>query len=103
MKPLLAALLLLIVPAASAQDWATSVRTDARAMHDDIARNHPGPFDPANRGFAARNDRGLALAVPMKVYRGRRRGSNVPLVPRDAYPGDLTDTAALERWIAGLR
>lgn len=63
MKPLLAALLLLIVPAASAQDWATSLRTDARVMHDDIARNHPGSVDPENPGFAAKNDRGLALAL----------------------------------------
>lgn len=46
---------------------------------------------------------GFARAViPMKVYRGRRRGSNVPARPVHAYTGDMRDTAALERWIAGL-
>jgi len=40
--------------------------------------------------------------VPMKVYRGRKRGSNVPHVPAFRYPGDMRDTAALERWIAAL-
>ena len=44
------------------------------------------------------------VAVPMKVYRGRARGSNVPLRPaaRHLFPGDLRDTAALERWVAML-
>jgi hypothetical protein len=46
---------------------------------------------------------GFARAViPMKVYRGRRRGSNVPARPVRQYRGDMRDTAALERWIAGL-
>jgi len=40
--------------------------------------------------------------VPMKVYRGRPRGSNVPQQPAHRYTGDLRDTAALERWVAGL-
>jgi hypothetical protein len=42
-------------------------------------------------------------SVPMKVWRGRARGSNQPLVPVHRYDGDLADTAALERWIATLR
>ncbi|QWT19503.1 hypothetical protein KPL74_17365 [Bacillus sp. NP157] len=63
MKCLLAAALLLALPAASAQDWAASLRMDAQAMHDDIAVNHPGPVDPENPGFAAKNDQGLALAL----------------------------------------
>jgi hypothetical protein len=42
------------------------------------------------------------ISVPMKVYRGRKRGSNVPLDPVHAFPGDLRDTAALEAWIATL-
>ena len=42
------------------------------------------------------------LVVPMKVYRGRKRGSNVPAMPRHVYHGDMRDTAALERWIAAL-
>lgn len=63
MRYLLAASLLLSLPVASAQDWAASLRIDAKAMHDDIARNHPGPVDPENPGFAAKNDQGLALAL----------------------------------------
>ncbi|MFA6114433.1 MAG: S41 family peptidase [Sphingomonas sp.] len=42
------------------------------------------------------------LSVPMKVYRGRKRGSNVPLDPVHAFPGNLRDTAALEAWVATL-
>jgi len=63
MKYLLAASLLLALPVAHAEDWAANLRKDAQAMHDDIARNHPGPVDPQNPGFAARNDKGLALAL----------------------------------------
>ncbi|SFW24542.1 S41 family peptidase [Luteibacter sp. UNCMF366Tsu5.1] len=63
MKSLLATALLLTAPIASAQDWAASLRMDAKAMHDDIARNHPGPVDPENPGFAAKNDQALALAL----------------------------------------
>jgi hypothetical protein len=36
------------------------------------------------------------------VYRGRKRGNNVPLVPAHAYDGNLADTNALEHWIATL-
>lgn len=46
---------------------------------------------------------GIATAVvPMKVYRGRRRGANVPWTPAHLFTGDMTDTPALERWIAAL-
>jgi len=46
---------------------------------------------------------GLALvAIPTKVYRGRLRGSNEAYRPEFAYDGDLSDTAALEAWIASL-
>jgi hypothetical protein len=38
----------------------------------------------------------------MKVYRGRPRGNNVPLVPRYRYPGDVADTTTLEKWITEL-
>jgi len=41
-------------------------------------------------------------AVPMKVYRGRPRGSNVPVKPDFAYAGDLRDTGRLAAWIATL-
>ena len=46
---------------------------------------------------------GFARAViPMKVYRGRKRGSNVPARPVHAYTGDMRNTDQLERWITGL-
>ena len=40
--------------------------------------------------------------IPMKVYRDRPRGSNAPLTPVHRFPGDLRDTAALERWVVAL-
>jgi len=46
---------------------------------------------------------GIAQAVvPMKVYRGRKRGSNEPAVPRYRYTGDMRDDAALAQWMAAL-
>jgi hypothetical protein len=42
------------------------------------------------------------IVVPMKVYRGRSRGANEPVVPVHAFGGDISDSAAIERWIAGL-
>lgn len=44
-----------------------------------------------------------AVSIPMKVYRDRARGSNVPVVPVHRFDGDIADTAALEAWVAGLR
>jgi hypothetical protein len=43
-----------------------------------------------------------AVSMPMKVYRGRARGSNEPAVPVHAFTGDINDTAALELWLASL-
>ncbi|MFC5343847.1 peptidase S41 (plasmid) [Brevundimonas staleyi] len=46
---------------------------------------------------------GLGQAVvPMKVYRGRPRGSNAPWSPVRRFSGDIDDTSALEDWIIGL-
>lgn len=43
---------------------------------------------------------GLArISVPMKVYRGRARGSNQPHAPDLRYDGDLRDTDALQAWL----
>jgi len=56
------------------RDWAATLRADARAYHDRIAEDHPGPVNRLDPGFAARNDAGLALAL--------RRAS----IARD-YPG----------------
>lgn len=50
-------------PTAPPRDWAATLRMDAKALHDDIAANHPGPVNPDDPGFAARNDAQLALAL----------------------------------------
>lgn len=43
-----------------------------------------------------------AVSMPMKVYRGRKRGSNVPAVPVHRFAGDIGDTKALEQWVVTL-
>lgn len=53
------------------------------------------------RGRRLPSGRATAV-VPMKVYRGRTRGSNEPAVPAHLWTGALSDTAGLERWIAAL-
>lgn len=46
---------------------------------------------------------GLArISVPMKVFRGRVRGSNEPHVPDRRFDGDMRDTRALEAWLLAL-
>ena len=45
------------------RDWAATLRTDATAMHDAIAENHPGMINPDDPDFAALNDRQYALAL----------------------------------------
>jgi hypothetical protein len=46
---------------------------------------------------------GLSIvSVPMKVYRGRSRGTNQAYRPVHVFEGDMNDRAALERWIARL-
>lgn len=49
--------------AAPQRDWSAALRTDAAAMHDAIAANHPGPVNPADPSFAARNDEQLQRAL----------------------------------------
>ena len=44
---------------------------------------------------------GLGLfGFSMKVHRGRPRGHNESYKPKFAWPGDMNDTAAIEKWIA---
>ncbi|NYZ63884.1 hypothetical protein [Luteimonas deserti] len=43
-----------------------------------------------------------AVAIPMKVYRGRSRGHNQPYRPAHAWRGAFSDEAALAAWIDGL-
>ena len=42
------------------------------------------------------------VGMPMKVYRGRERGSNEPWTPVHAYPGDMRSTEDIEAWLVGL-
>jgi len=64
MSLILYALLASSAPAATeARDWGAALRMDATALHDDIAANHPGPVNPTDPGFEARNDAQLALAL----------------------------------------
>lgn len=46
---------------------------------------------------------GAQIYLPMKVYRGRARGSNVPAVPRFEWTGGMGDTTAIRRWLATLQ
>jgi hypothetical protein len=39
------------------------------------------------------------IQFPMKVYRNRPRGNNEPYRPDIEYPGDMTNTPALEQWL----
>jgi len=64
--------------------------TTADSLYMDIRRV------PLPSGFAQ-------AIVPMKVYRGRKRGSNVPAAPVHRYTGDMRDTPTLQRWVATLR
>jgi hypothetical protein len=50
-------------PSADTRDWGAALRIDAKALHDDIAANHPGPVNPADPGFEARNDTEFAIAL----------------------------------------
>jgi hypothetical protein len=45
---------------------------------------------------------GTNFVLPMKVYRGRPRGSNVPAKPQKPWAGDISDTAALQKWVTSL-
>ena len=40
--------------------------------------------------------------MPMKVWRGRPRGSNVPAIPKYKFEGDMRNTAALQSWVRAL-
>ncbi len=42
---------------------------------------------------------GLMMCLPLKVWRGRARGSNEALIPQFAYDGDINDTVSLQKWV----
>lgn len=51
----------------------------------------------------ARLPSGMAqVTLPMKIWRGRSRGNNVPERPTHRFEGDIRDTAALKTWVTGL-
>src|SRR3546814_10599977 len=99
------------VDPAPPRDWAAALRTDAQAMHDDIAANHPGPVNALDPDFSKRNDAGLALALTradkvkgfagyyyaLKAYAAAfddghlniRAGDDAPALPA-RWPGFLT-------------
>ncbi|MBK8196919.1 MAG: peptidase S41 [Acidobacteria bacterium] len=52
-----------VVEPATLSEWGAHLAADARAMHQQIADNHPGSVDPLNPGFAAINDAALARAL----------------------------------------
>ena len=99
----------------SATDWPSTLLMDLEAADAALRDSHPGVVDPHNPGFVAQMDGALSvymdirpqplpsglsrISVPMKVYRGRGRGSNEPYVPDRRYAGDMRDTQALEAWI----
>lgn len=45
------------------RDWKLTLAEDARALHDDIAANHPGMEDPLNPDFRTKVETGLATAL----------------------------------------
>jgi hypothetical protein len=53
------------------------------------------------RDFALPSGR-VEAYIPMKVYRGRKRGSNETVVPVHAWTGQMADTAGIEAWLIGL-
>lgn len=42
------------------------------------------------------------MSLPMKFYIGRQRGHNQPVLPVHRFEGDMSDTAAIEAWVATL-
>lgn len=44
----------------------------------------------------------ISAGIPIKVYRGRARGSNETARPDRPWTGRIDDTAGLERWITGF-
>lgn len=56
-------LVLPLIGAAPERDWAATLRTDAQALHDDIAANHPGPYNQLDPGFTKRAEAAFALVM----------------------------------------
>lgn len=54
--PVLGLALSAVIAPETQRDWGAALRTDASALHAEIDQNHPGPVNPADPGFAKRND-----------------------------------------------
>ncbi len=89
-------------------DWScASACLDAVDLWRALGAVHVGQTTSADTLYmeirTVRSPSGIGeFSMPMKVYRGRSRGSNVPLAPVCKFDGDISETAALERWIAAL-
>lgn len=45
---------------------------------------------------------GASMWVPLKAWKGRSRGVNKPVVPTARFPGDISDTDGLRKWLRKL-
>ncbi len=70
------AALALTAAAPGERDWSTTLRTDARALHDDVVANHPGMVNALDPDFAKREAAAYALllkrAARVRSYAGYR-------------------------------
>ncbi len=89
-------------------DWAcSSACLDAVDLWRSLGAIHVGRTTSADTVYMEvrqlRLPSGIAgVSLPMKVYRGRPRGSNEPVTPVHRFDADIADTAELERWIMTL-
>lgn len=80
---------------------------DAVDLLKALGATHVGQETSADSLYMNSREQRLAsgratIAIPMKVYRGRARGSNETARPSAIWTGPLNDTAGLEGWIAGI-
>lgn len=84
------------VCASACLDFADAVLAIPGARHAGTATSGDTVYlEVAERPLAS----GLKVWVPMKVWRGRARKNNEPHRPEFAFPGDIRDTAEVERWL----
>lgn len=100
--------ILILTSAASAEqaeqrDWAKLLAEDAQALHDNIAANHPGSVNALDPGFAANNDRQLAIALdraktaktyadyffPLRIYVSSFNDAHMGFGASGATPNDF--------------
>ena len=88
-------------------DWGQTLRSDAQAMRDILAADHPGAVDPQNPAFAVTLEDGLRAAQAqalhtdsaggwywaMKAYAARFDDAHLQIVPADTAPSLPTQWA----------